>query len=129
MATHYGNQSSALNRTKLKYGAPAIKILKDKQTDPEADCITCKMRTTFKLPLASNNKPYLICMATCKSILDKMIKDKPFLIDLTRAQLMVKYPHLGLTIRMDKATMIQHIEVYLLQEELFPNKQGLNDFN
>jgi hypothetical protein len=129
MSTHYGNQSSALNRTKLKYGAPAIKILKDKQIETEADCITCQMHSTFKLPLASNNKPYEMCMATCKSILDNMVKDKPFLIDLTRAQLMVKYPHLGLTIRMDKASVIHKIEIYLLQEELFPSKKELGDFN
>ena len=129
MATHYGNQSSALNRTKIKYGKPAITILKDRTTDPEADCITCQMHKTFKLPLASNNEPYEMCMATCKSILDKMIKDKPVLIDFTRAQLMVQYPHLGLTIRMDKATMIQKIEIYLLQEELFPTKKELGDFN
>ena len=117
MPTHYGNQSTALNRFKALFGNQSLVSVTTPDMD-KSDCVTCQVRKTNKLPLNHQGKVNDLCTQVCGPTLKDKRDGKYILIDYTRAQLMAQYPHLGLHKRMDKATMIQIIEIHLLQVEL-----------
>ncbi len=121
---NYGNHSSTLNTLRMRLGNQSISGKSDPYCDKDkSDCITCQIRKTNRLPLNHQAKVNDLCKQICKPTLKDM-GDKVCLTDYTRPQLMVKYPNLGLHVRMDKPTMIQIIEVHLLQQELFGDNEA-----
>lgn len=123
---NYGNTSGSLNKLHILIGH-SMEPISERYVQEYTDCITCKIHDTHRLPHSPKNGVHPMCITICKPILNNMLKDTNFLADYTRPQLMVKYQKAGLKVSMDKNTMIQTIEIYLLQQELFPNKQGLTD--
>jgi hypothetical protein len=117
MTTHYGNTSTTLNRLKALFGKQSVGITPVPGSD-KSDCITCQVRKTNTLPLNHQGKVNDLCTQICGPTLKDKRDGNHVLVDYTRAQLMAQYPHLGLHKRMDKATMIQIIEIHLLQVEL-----------
>ena len=124
---NYGNTSGSLNRLLMTIGKLDINTYPQPYAlSDSADCITCKIRKTNRLPFGPKNGIYNRCVIICKPTLKNM-GNQAVLTDYTRAQLMVKYPDVGLHVRMCKEQMIQIIEIHLLENELFPNKQSLGE--
>lgn len=115
MTQQYGNNSSALNRLRSILGTKSEPLDPNRKPSDVPDCITCKVHETNRLPLFNNGKVLDLCVQVCKPTLKKTHT----LNEYSRPQLMVKYPTLGLTVRMTKDQMISIIEIHLLETDLF----------
>jgi hypothetical protein len=116
MTQQYGNSNNALNKLQVLIGKKELPD-ESKYSQELMDCLTCRVHKSNRLPLNSKGKVNDICVQICKPTLIHM--NRVELSNFTRPQLMVKYPKAGLHKSMSKEQMIQAVEIWLLEKELF----------
>jgi len=126
MATHYGNEGASMsNKFNVFVGKPieSLSLPSGSYQQDTTDCITCSIHKTNIIPIGYMGKQSAKCKAICgDAIIHRYVET---LVDYTRSQLMIKFPKAGLQCHMRKPEMVQRIEMYLLQNELYPKRREL----